>query len=141
MIEVTCNATQCRNWAVAFTTRAENPEPWPMSELDPLGGSWPVEPLWYACREHAGPHHHVLDELRERQPAPVCECCGVTGAIEWTTSGPAYDEKVSVWDWIRYGPQGPPSSNRAHPFCKDCADDYNSYWDEMWKDYRSTIGV
>ena len=140
-VEVTCNAPQCRNWAVAYTTRAENPEPWPRKACSMTGCDHPVMPLWYACRAHSGAAHHALVELLEGQPAPVCERCGATEGIEWVDSGSMYHEKVSVWQWIKYGPQGPPSANRSSPYCPECAADYRAYNDERWAELRSSAGV
>lgn len=136
MNRVTCNAHDCRWWATAFTTLADNPKPWPEAEY-PTGGTYQVMPLWYACPKHRTPKHTPIPE---GDKPPVCERCGKTEGVEWVGGGTAYHYVPTTWDIIRYGPGGL-DPNRDCPYCPDCAEDYRSYWNEMWSDYRSSIGI
>jgi hypothetical protein len=133
---VTCNAPDCRWWAVTYTTLADNPKPWPEAEYF-MGGTHPVTPFWYACQKHTTHKHKLLTKGEK----PVCERCGRTDSIQWTGGGTAYHFKPTVWDLAFYGEDGPPDPNRACPYCPDCADEYHEYWNGMWEDYRSMVGV
>lgn len=85
----------------------------------------------YVCEEHrrAGDLDLVLDA-----PPPACEHCGETEGLRRTASMTAYDRgRLSVWDVVRFGEEGPPNPNRDHTFCGGCAADYEEHWTEMWK--------
>ncbi len=139
MILVTCTHRDCRRWAVAYTTLEENPRPWGPPIPEGALGVVVNVPLWYACVRHATPKHKPL--ALDSDQAPVCEFCGRTDGVEWVSSPTMYSHKISVWDWIIYGPVGPPDPNRATPYCPDCAEQDREFWEEMWKDYRSSQGI
>lgn len=136
MNRTTCNAPKCRRWATTFTTSADNPKPWP--EVPCFSGcTHPVTPLWYACPKHTTPKHRPIP--RGEKP-PVCERCGETEGVEWVGGGTAYHYEPTTWEIIIYGPGGL-NPNRDSPYCPACAKDYHDHWDEMWRDYHSSIGI
>jgi hypothetical protein len=136
VIRVVCSHKDCRLWAVAFTTLEDNPRPW--TEIpDGFMGAVVRVPLWYTCRKHSTPLHKPLPDGEE---APVCELCGKTDGIKWTGGGTAYPHTITVWDWIVYGPEGPPNPNRNCAFCPEHAEEYHEHWDEQWAELRSMQG-
>ncbi len=136
VIQVVCGEPSCRRWATVYTTLEDNPRPWSL-DLEHYAGPHEIEPLWYVCALHATAKHKPLPEGYD---APVCERCGKTGGIKWTGGGTAYHYEPTTWDIIFYGPGGL-DPNRDSPYCPECAEDYHAHWDEMWKDYRSSIGI
>jgi hypothetical protein len=137
VIPVVCCHSECREWGVAYTTLEDNPKPW-ATIPDGFEGVVVPEPLWYVCKKHLTPRHHPLPE---NGAPPVCEFCGSADQVTWVTSPTLYERKVSVWDWIHYGPNGPPDPNRAHALCADCAERERDFWAEQWKEYRSSQGI
>lgn len=115
---ILCQEPGCRRLATSYTTLEE--DPWES----------PRRPNWYACWRHESPKHRPLPA--DMTQAPVCERCGRTENVRWTGGGTAYHYVPSVWDLIRYGPGGL-DPNRDSPYCAECAEDYHSYWDEMWR--------
>jgi hypothetical protein len=132
VIEVTCHFPKCRRWAKFFTTLDANPKPWPNVELGPFNNI--VVPLWYACaKHHTEKHEPLVGEI-----PPVCDHCGRTDGIAWGGVRTAYAQPtITVWDWIFYGPGGPPDPNRTRPYCPDCAERDREYWDDMWAEYNA----
>jgi hypothetical protein len=93
------------------------------------------ESLWYACSWHKTPLHKPLPP---EEVAPVCERCGDTEGITWTVKGPSYVRKISCWEYIRFGLEGPPDPNRSYPFCPSCREEYEEGWAEMWQNYYNS---
>lgn len=102
-----------------------------------------VSPPFYACEEHRPPGYQDLD--RAGPWAPICEYCGALSP-KWVESATAYHWEATslpvnptAWDWLRFTTEDDfgPDPNRPHAFCESCAQEYNDWWDEQWREYRA----
>ena len=143
LIPVVCSYPKCEEWAVSYTTLEDNPQPWPVRILEGIWNEFLREsvqtPIWYACQVHRTPKHKTLPF--EGEPPPVCEYCGSTDGVRWSNCNTRYHIEATAWDYVRYGPGGPPDPNRERPYCAECFEEDEHFWAEQWKEYRSMQGV
>lgn len=87
--------------------------------------------------------HSPLDKdprCPECKPAK-CEQCEATAGVEYEGSRTAYAvPSVNAWQRLLLDDEGLtrelPDPNTGMWLCRDCAKDYQDYWDEMWENAR-----
>jgi hypothetical protein len=132
---VVCDFGTCQEWAVSFLSSADAPEHAPLEQDFDLDSPPPPKPLWYACASHSTDQHKSLDGL---VLPPVCDRCGSAEGVQWEDGRSAYHVDETVWHQLLVNiDEEPPDPNRAMPYCRDCAEDWHRYWDEMWS-YANT---
>jgi hypothetical protein len=68
-----------------------------------------------------------------------CSYCGTSEGVRIETCQTNYDDSRIRTRFERILEPEPEDPNIDPALCRDCSEDYHSYWTEMWTEYRNSV--